>query len=233
MRHVKGSCCTTIKNIGVSSGKTQILHDVSFHLHCGELTVIIGPNGAGKTTLLKALLGELRHTGQHPVSRSLRGRTAHSHRLCPQKLDLDPNSPVSVYDFFAAMISRRPVFLSKGRFLHQKIGEYLAEFEMDDKLDRRLCDLSGGELQRVLLAVATHPAPELLILDEPVSGIDSNGMSVFYEKLGRSQAGAGYGDPHGVPRLALRGPVCGQNAAFGPDGLEHGYTQRSYGKRRL
>ena len=55
---------------------------------------------------------------------------------------------------------------------------------MDDKLDRRLCDLSGGELQRVLLAVATHPAPELLILDEPVSGIDSNGMSVFYEKLG-------------------------------------------------
>ena len=55
---------------------------------------------------------------------------------------------------------------------------------MDDKLDRRLCDLSGGELQRVLLAVATHPAPDLLIRDEPVSGIDSNGMSVFYEKLG-------------------------------------------------
>ena len=184
MRHVKGSCCTTIKSIGVSSGKTQILHDVSFHLHCGELTVIIGPNGAGKTTLLKALLGELRHTGSiqfhDPSGEERRIRIGY----VPQKLDLDPNSPVSVYDFFAAMISRRPVFLSKGRFLHKKIGEYLAEFEMDDKLDRRLCDLSGGELQRVLLAVATHPAPELLILDEPVSGIDSNGMSVFYEKLG-------------------------------------------------
>ena len=96
MRHVKGSCCTTIKSIGVSSGKTQILHDVSFHLHCGELTVIIGPNGAGKTTLLKALLGELRHTGSiqfhDPSGEERRIRIGY----VPQKLDLDPNAPVSM-----------------------------------------------------------------------------------------------------------------------------------------
>ena len=182
-QHRKGSCCTTIRGIGVRSGRTEILHDVSFDLHCGELTVLIGPNGAGKTTLLKALLGEARHTGRiefhDPEGQTRRLRIGY----VPQRLEIDPNSPVNVFDFFAGLISRAPVFLLRRRALAERIGAYLREFGVEDKLGTRMCDLSGGELQRVLLAVATHPAPELLILDEPASGIDQNGMSIFYRKI--------------------------------------------------
>ncbi len=181
--HRSGICCTTVENLSVTIGRRTILSGVSFTLHCGELTVIIGPNGAGKTTLLRALLGEIPHTG----GISFLGHDGAPRRLrigyVPQRVERDPNAPASVFDLCASLLSRQPVFLFRDRGLRRHIQEQLAVFGADGLVDARLCDLSGGEWQRVMLAIATDPVPELLVLDEPASGIDRNGLSLFYEKL--------------------------------------------------
>ncbi len=90
---------------------------------------------------------------------------------------------MSVYDLFASYISHSPVFWRKNPKVYQRIKEQLRIFEAEDLIDKRACDLSGGELQRVLLSIAITPVPNLLLLDEPVSGIDQNGMELFYDNI--------------------------------------------------
>lgn len=182
-----GSCCTRIKGFGVTAGKTVILKDVNLHIHCGELTAIIGPNGAGKSTLLKAILGEVKHTGEMSFI-SCKGQNGQSPAkpvigYVPQQLDFDKGSPVSVFDLFAACKSRRPVWLTKPRILRDKLSEDLERVNAGHIADRRLGELSGGELQRVLLALALDPVPDILLLDEPVSGVDRKGMELFYKTV--------------------------------------------------
>ena len=101
----------------------------------------------------------------------------------PQHLHIEKNTPMSVYDLFAGYISRTPVFLKKSKKVYDFIKERLSIFDAQDLIDKRACDLSGGELQRVLLAIAITPMPNLLLLDEPVSGIDRNGMELFYNNI--------------------------------------------------
>ena len=178
-----GYCCTKIEKLSVTKGSSSILHDVSFHIHCGQLISIIGRNGTGKTTLLKALLGETKYTGNI---------TFHDHHgnnkklkigYVPQKLNLDDNSPTSVYDFFAAYITNIPVFFIKSKSVYNKICEHLSKFNAENLIDKRLCDLSGGELQQVMLSLAMTPIPDILLLDEPVSAIDREGLEIFYKLL--------------------------------------------------
>lgn len=177
-----GYCCTKIQHLGVAKGSDIILQDVSFHIHCGQLTSVIGRNGAGKTTLLKALLGEIKHTG----SISFHNHSGKEKRLrigyVPQKLSLE-DSPTSVYDMFAAFLSHTPVFLMQRRKVRSKILAQLSGFHAEQLIDKRICDLSGGELQRVLLSLAMTPVPDILLMDEPVSGMDQKGMELFYHKL--------------------------------------------------
>ena len=182
-----GSCCTRIKDFGVTAGKTVILKDVNLHIHCGELTAIIGPNGAGKSTLLKTILGEVKHTGEMSFI-SCKGKDGQSAAkpvigYVPQQLDFDKGSPVSVLDLFAASKSRRPVWLTRPRSLRDKLTEVLDKVNAEHIADRRLGELSGGELQRVLLALALDPVPDILLLDEPVSGVDQKGMELFYNTV--------------------------------------------------
>ncbi len=177
-----GFCCTKIKNISVTLGKKEILKDVSIHIHCGHLTVIIGKNGAGKSTLLKAILGEVKHTGEI----SFKNKDADGQKIrigyVPQKLNIE-NSPMTVYDMIASYTSMHPVFLYKNKKTYQEIKNHLKDFGAEELIDSKVNRLSGGEMQRVLLAQATMPYPDLLILDEPVSGIDENGKAQFYEKI--------------------------------------------------
>ncbi len=100
----------------------------------------------------------------------------------PQKLDIE-NSPATVYDLVVSYTSKYPVFFPKNKKLYEEIKNHLKEFGADKLIDSKINSLSGGELQRVMLATATTPHPDLLILDEPVSGIDMNGKKQFYEKL--------------------------------------------------
>jgi len=179
-----GLCCTRIENLGVRIGDVTILRDVNLHVHCGEFTAIIGPNGAGKTTLLKAILGEVRHTGHLSFVRSTGiAKERPVIGYVPQSLDLDPTSPTSVLDLYAVCRSRSPVWFHIPRRVEQRAKECLDRAEAGHLLRKRLGALSGGELQRVLLALALDPVPELLLLDEPVSGIDQNGLEMFYNLL--------------------------------------------------
>ena len=179
-----GLHCTKINNIGVTIGGQEILKNVSIHVHCGQLTVIIGRNGAGKSTLLKAILGEVEHTG-NIVFTDMKDNQTKKIKIgfVPQKINIEKHMPTTVYDLFASCISDIPVFLRKDKKLYKEIKEQLSLFGADTVIDKSIGELSGGELQRVLLSIATKPIPNLLILDEPVSGIDENGTRDFYNIL--------------------------------------------------
>ena len=177
-----GLHCLKLRNIGVFAGKQQLLHNVNIHCHCGELTVIIGRNGAGNSPLLRAILGEIPHIGTIEYRNHEDGLLQQELRIgyVPQLLGLDQSAPTCVYDLFASLLSRRPIFWRQSKKLRAEITAQLNLFEVAHLIDHRLGSLSGGELQRVLLAVATYPKPDLLILDEPVSGMDENGLQLFY-----------------------------------------------------
>ena len=176
-----GFHCIKIKDIGVKLGKDEILKNVSIHIHCGELTVIIGRNGAGKSTLLKAILGEIKHTGTIEFF-DIKQEKYENLKVgyVPQSINIEKHMPTTVYDFVAAIISNKPIWLKKYKDVYEKIKEHLKIFQADSLIDKSIGDLSGGELQRVLLSVATIDNPNLLILDEPVSGIDKNGIKEFF-----------------------------------------------------
>ncbi len=186
-----GLHCLKLQHIGVTAGGKALLQDVNVHAHCGELTALIGRNGAGKSTLLKAILGELRHTGTVEFSghtgAPVRGRRP-TVGYVPQSLAIDESSPATVYDLLAALTSRWPIFLPRRRKTVEALRQHLKRFRAEELLDRPAGRLSGGELQRVLLAAATLPRPDLLLLDEPVSGVDRAGLQEFYRLLDELRA---------------------------------------------
>ena len=175
-------CCTKIEHFGVKAGALTIFEDVNLHVHCGQLTALIGPNGAGKSTLLKAILGEVEHSGSlHYVDAKDRHTGHPVIGYVPQYLTFDVTAPTSVIDLFMACLSNRPVWLFSSRKIRQRVIDNLRRVRAEHLIDRRLGALSGGELQRILLALALDPIPDLLLLDEPVSGVDQNGLDLFYD----------------------------------------------------
>ena len=180
-----GGCCTRLEHFGVTIGGRVILEDINLHVHCGELTAIVGPNGAGKTTLFRAMLGELPHTGERHFMQRDWATEFRAPRIgyVPQRLDLDREAPVTTLDLFAAATSRRPVWTGVGARARAEAQRSLAVVAADHLVDRPLGRLSGGELQRVLLALALQPLPDLLLLDEPVAGIDPAGIDTFYRMV--------------------------------------------------
>ena len=189
MEKACGLHCTKINNIGVKIGNEVILKNVSIHIHCGELTVIIGRNGAGKSTLLKAILGEIEHTG-NIVFVDQKDNVTKKIKIgyVPQSINVEKRMPTTVYDLFASGITHIPVFFKKDKKIYNEIKEQLKIFGAEGLIDKSIGDLSGGELQRVLIAIATKPTPNLLILDEPVSGIDRNGIKDFYKIISKLKA---------------------------------------------
>ncbi len=179
-----GLCSIEMKNISVISGEDTLLDDVNLTFHCGELTALIGKNGAGKTTLLKTLLGERHYKGNISFT-DHHGTVLPVPKIgyVPQHLDFDKSMPVSVSDFIAAAKGGRAAWLGKNKKMKESIKKMLEDMDCGYLADRRLGALSGGELQRVLLALATDPVPDLLVLDEPVSGVDVAGLDLFYKRI--------------------------------------------------
>ena len=177
------SCCLRVENVSVKIGTDSILKDVNLHVHCGEMVALIGPNGAGKSTFLKAILGQREYTGtiafSEPGQRSKKPRIGY----VPQSPNFDPSDPVSVADLFACCMSRRPAFLGLDRKMRETVLECLERVHGEDLMGKRVGTLSGGELQRVLLALALEPIPNILILDEPLSGVDVEGMETLMDML--------------------------------------------------
>jgi zinc transport system ATP-binding protein len=184
--HRCGECCTTLRGVGVEFRGVPVLEDINLHLHCGELTAVIGENGAGKTTLVRCLLGELPHAGEiHFLDAARRRKDSPVIGYVPQHSAFDRDSPVAALDLFAASLAARPACLGISRAVVRQAEEGLARTGADHLLHRRLGTLSGGELQRVLLGLALTPVPNILLLDEPVSGVDHSGRERFYELLSR------------------------------------------------
>lgn len=179
-----GWCCTKIKNLSVVKGQKTIIHDINLHMHCGELTAVIGPNGGGKSTLLKAIIGEAAYKGEISfLDREGKRRDKPLVGYVPQRWDFDPGSPVSIEDLFFSRYRRMPIWLFSPRKKREETLASLARVRAEHLIDRKLGELSGGEIQRVLLALAMEPIPDLLLLDEPVSGVDYSGRQLFYNMV--------------------------------------------------
>ncbi|MDR0330537.1 MAG: metal ABC transporter ATP-binding protein, partial [Chitinispirillales bacterium] len=190
---VCGGCCTKITGLSVSIGQAPIVRDVNLHLHCGEFSVIMGPNGAGKTTLLRAIAGELPFTGEvlfHRFGDDAAAAQKIKPRIgyVPQRLEFDPAAPMTVEDLFALCLSARPRWLFRARASRQAAMDALAAVDAARLISKRVGHLSGGELQRVILSLALTPRPDILLLDEPVSGVDAFGLNLFYEMISKLRA---------------------------------------------
>jgi zinc transport system ATP-binding protein len=179
-----GLCKISVKDVGVKKGKDILLSSVSFDLFCGQLTALIGVNGAGKTTLLKSILNEIKHDGTVTFE-SHHGEKIENITIgyVPQHLDFDRSAPVSVEDFMLIGRTNSPVCFKKDKKQLKAIDEALEMVGCLELKNKTLGVLSGGEIQRVMLASALYPLPELLILDEPVSGVDMKGSEKFYEVI--------------------------------------------------
>ena len=159
------SCCLKLEGLNVRIQGEEILEDVSFHLHCGEITALIGPNGAGKSTLFRSILGQLPYSGSitfapagGPAIRLADGTVMGGTRpligYVPQSPSFDRGDPVSVLDFFTAATARWPVCLPIPGKYRERCRRSLERVHGGDLLDKPMGGLSGGQLQRVLLALS-------------------------------------------------------------------------------
>lgn len=168
-----------ILNLGVRRGREVLLRSVSLAVRRGSIHVVVGPNGAGKSTLIAGILGQISFTGRIVANWRGEGRIGY----LPQSFGVDRTLPVTVVDFLALARQRRPVCFGVERGARARIGELLSRVGLASLGDRPLSVLSGGELRRVLLANAIDPLPELLVLDEPASGLDEASIGQMEDLL--------------------------------------------------
>jgi zinc transport system ATP-binding protein len=174
-----------VQDLHVTLGGLEILRGLTANIMRGKITALIGLNGSGKTTFLRALLKEV------PCRGRIEFHCGHDHShpfpqhigYVPQRLLFDPNLPLTVSELLAMGISRRPLMFGIGRATRQKMEKMLERVWATHLMHSPVGSLSGGELQRVLLALALEPMPELLLLDEPAAGIDFKHEGEFYGLL--------------------------------------------------
>ena len=168
-----------LEHIGLNFGQRVILHDVSLEVYPQSILTLIGPNGAGKSTVLKILLG-LQQPDQGTVWRMPGLRVGY----VPQKFHLDRLLPLTVERFIGLNL-RRPDAAG--------VRQCAEEVGVQALLPQAVQSLSGGELQRVLLARALLNKPQLLVLDEPGQGVDVAGLNELYQLISRLKQTHGYG----------------------------------------
>jgi zinc transport system ATP-binding protein len=176
------SVAVELRGVSVTLGRQLVLDDVDMRVPMGEYVALIGPNGGGKTTLLRVMLGliqpdrgEVRILGASP--KEVRGRVSY----VPQYARFDLGFPIRVVDVVqAGQLGARKLPRGEARAKAVKILEQL---EIGDLAGQAIGALSGGQLQRVLIARALAVEPELLILDEPTASLDVQSADAFYELL--------------------------------------------------
>ena len=194
------------RNVALERGRRTILRDISLCIGPAEILTILGPNGSGKTSLLRILTG-----ADQPSRGSVHRQTGLRIGYSPQRLHIDATLPITV-DGFLALAARSD---------RQMRRAMLSRTGVDGLARQPVTELSGGELQRVLLARALLRQPDLLVLDEPTQGLDQLGEAEFYRLIGeiRDETGAAVllvsHDLHVVMSasdrvLCLNGHVCCQ-----------------------
>ena len=157
-----------VSGLEVYLGKRRVLHDIDLTLEPGEIVTIVGPNGSGKSTLLRAIIGAV-----EPTSGKVYRHAGLRVGYVPQRLALDPSLPLEVGHFLDLP---KPVFAAARE-------QALADAGASGLESRQLAALSGGQLQRVLLARALLNDPQLLLLDEATQGLDQPAAANFYRRI--------------------------------------------------
>ncbi len=178
----RGAQVLSVEGVHVWLSGREVLHDVGFEVRAGEFTGLIGPNGAGKTTLLRVILG-LEPPAQGRVivgggpgatsEGAGPGRTAERVGYVPQKVVVDPDLPLRARDLVSLGLDGHRLGIPlRNRGRRQKVDAMLEAVDAGRLADARIGTLSGGELQRVLIAHALVSDPALLLLDEPLANLD-------------------------------------------------------------
>ncbi len=167
-----------VEGLAVRFGENEVLNDVSFSVEKGEALAVVGPNGAGKTVLFRALLGFLPHQGKVEWAKNIKIG------YVPQKLAVDNNFPISVGDFFQFKTKNKNEIYEALNSVGIKGDE---EYLKHHILDKRFGALSGGQFQRIMIAWAIVNKPDILLFDEPTSGIDIGGEETIYNLLHKLQ----------------------------------------------
>ena len=181
----------TFEKVSVRLGGIPILEDISASVPFGGCTAVVGPNGAGKTTLLMALLGQIACQGNIHISRRFSGRRLRIGYV-PQRLPFDRGMPITVNEFMVLGTQRMPLWFGINGLQRSRAHELLEAVRAGHLQERPLGALSGGEIQRVLLALAIGQNPDLLVLDEPAAGVDFHGEYVFCELLEKLRKEQGF-----------------------------------------
>jgi ABC-type Mn2+/Zn2+ transport system ATPase subunit len=190
-RKLSSDLVVDVRDIHVRIQTNPVLRGVTLQIPKGESVALIGPNGSGKTTLLRCLLGlqkidrgEILLFGERNLHKSM-PRVGY----VPQRLSLERSFILSVREFLALRLRQTQQWFWKShRVIDRAIGTTFEEIGIQGILDRPIARLSGGQLQRVLIAFSLLGNPELLLLDEPTAGVDTPGEETFYELISHVQS---------------------------------------------
>lgn len=177
-REVDRAALISARGLGLRRGDRTILDAVDIDLSAGEIVTLIGPNGAGKTTLVRLLLGL-----EAPDAGQIVRRAGLTIGYVPQRFEVDRALPMTVARFLSLGLD----------ISRDDIASVLADVGAEAVIERQLALLSGGEGQRVLLARALLRRPSLLVLDEPVRGVDATGEAELYTLISRLRVERGFG----------------------------------------
>ena len=159
----------SVENINLEFDSVSVLKDVSLSVQAGQIVSLIGPNGAGKTSLVKILLGLL-----SPTTGQLKRKPGLTIAYLPQRFLIEPTMPITVERFLGLTAERK----------NKPIATALEEAGIQALRRKPMQSISGGEMQRVMLARCLLSNPELLVLDEPDQGMDMAGQESLYNLIG-------------------------------------------------
>lgn len=172
-----------VKNVTKKYGKFKACDDVSFHLDPGSITVLLGPNGAGKSTIMKSIIGFLRYEGEITVH-GYENKTTEARRVLgyiPEMPALYPNLTVSEHMEFLARAYKLADY-------KERVNELFSRFELTDKTKKFGDELSKGMQQKLNLCLGLLPQPEVLLLDEPMIGLDPHAIKQLKEMMEEMRA---------------------------------------------
>lgn len=167
----------SVENLGVTFETHSVLKGISFFAQKGDVLAIVGPNGAGKSVLLRTLLGIIPHTGDIKWNKGLKIN------YVPQHFSIDPDLPLSVKEFLKFKENDRAKIVATLESVGLSGTQHGPEHLEKHILSQRIGQLSGGQLQRVMIAWSILDNPNVLLFDEPTSGIDIGGEETIYNLL--------------------------------------------------
>jgi len=177
-KHSENREVIRVQDLNVQLNGAEIVRNVSFSVNSGEIVALVGPNGSGKTTLVKALLGLIPYQGSVKILGRPIKEVLDRIGYVPQRFTFDRTFPLTVNEFLHLFI---------GPENSDKVSKALQEVELSGAKNQLVGRLSGGQLQRLLIARAVLNNPKILILDEPTSGIDQEGEKDFYSLIEHQQ----------------------------------------------